>query len=213
MHENPWVSAARTPPPSPVSSVPAKAHALVEIEEALPPSPVADPDFEGAFVPQPATVPPPDTALPFRVVESTDQVWWFGVHGGAGESTLAAISGGQAADHRWPQSAPEDTPATVVLVARTHHAGLLRAQHAATEWASGQVRARLVGMVLVADAPGKLPKPLRDLSQVVAGGVPRVWRLPWISAWRSAAPTPDQLSFPVRRILQSVAKAAASSQS
>ena len=38
--------------------------------------------------------------------------------------------------------------------------------------------------MLMADAPGRLPKPLRDLAQVVGGGVPRVWTVPWIDSLR-----------------------------
>ena len=53
----------------------------------------------------------------------------------------------------------------------------------------------LAGLVLVADAPGKLPKPLAELAQLISGGYPRTWRVPYVEAWRlgeppSAANTP-----------------------
>jgi hypothetical protein len=36
-------------------------------------------------------------------------VWWLGVHGGAGESTLARLfKGTRAAEHRWPVGLPMD---------------------------------------------------------------------------------------------------------
>ena len=43
---------------------------------------------------------------------------------------------------------------------------------------------RLEGLVLVPDLPGRLPKELRLLSQLVSGGVPRTWSVPWVDAWR-----------------------------
>ncbi len=74
----------------------------------------------------------------------------------------------------------------VVLVARTNYAGLTAAQHAAREWASGSLgdAVRLEGLVLVPDQPGRLPKELRQLSQLVSGGVPRTWSTLWVDAWR-----------------------------
>lgn len=113
-------------------------------------------------------------------------LWWLGAHGGAGESCLArVVPEWAAAEHAWPQVAPEHGPAPVVLVARSHAYGLQAAQAAATQWAAGLVPGvEVLGLVVVADAPGKLPRPLRDLQQVVAGGVPRTWSLPWIETWR-----------------------------
>jgi uncharacterized protein DUF6668 len=114
------------------------------------------------------------------------RLWWLGVHGGAGETTLAQLlEGSWEAGHAWPQSDPEETDLPdVILVARTNARGLRAAQLAAIEWASGSVAVRLRGLVLIADAPGRLPPPLKDFARVVAGGVPRVWRLPWVESWR-----------------------------
>lgn len=69
----------------------------------------------------------------------------------------------------------------------------MAAQHAATEWASGSLGegVHLEGLVLVPDAPGRLPKELRHLAQVVGGGVPRVWMLPWVESWRYGPHHPD----------------------
>src|SRR5699024_2860159 len=71
---------------------------------------------------------------------------------------------------------------------RMHAHGLLATQTAATKWASGAVDVDLLGLVLVADAPGRLSRPLRDLARLVSGGLPRVWNLPWIDAWRLGEP-------------------------
>lgn len=135
----------------------------------------------------------PDRAdqLPTTYPDRVSELWWVGGHGGAGESTLAALVPSWApAGHAWPQSTPRQPPVRTVLVARSSASGLLAAQHAATHWASGSLgnRLELLGLVVIADAPGRLPRPLRDLAMVVGGGVPRVWNLPWIESWRLGEP-------------------------
>jgi hypothetical protein len=84
----------------------------------------------------------------------------------------------------------------VLLVARSHASGLSAAQAAARQWAAGVLpNVRLLGLVVVADAPGKLPKPLKDLLRLISGGVPRTWELPWVEALRLGDP-PDQVKLP-----------------
>ena len=39
-------------------------------------------------------------------------------------------------------------------------------------------------LVLIPDMPGRMPKELRHLAQVVSGGLPHTWSLPWVDAWR-----------------------------
>ncbi len=138
--------------------------------------------------PQPG-VPAPDSAdrLPRRTIGWPAALWWVGAHGGSGESTLAQLfEGSRPAGHAWPVS--EAAPASVIVVARTSHAGLRSAQLALTEWASRTVPVNLLGLVTVADAPGRLPKPLRDFSQIVAGGAPHSWHIPWVESWRLGQP-------------------------
>lgn len=134
--------------------------------------------------------PPPDARLPQRTVpRGTVTAWWMGAHGGAGETTLEQLlEGSRAARHAWPVARTSAELPPVVLVARTSAHGLQAAKLAATEWAAGAVLVELLGLVLIADAPGRLPRPLKDLAQVVAGGVPRVWRIPWVEAWRLGEP-------------------------
>jgi hypothetical protein len=118
------------------------------------------------------------------------RLWWVGAHGGAGESTLEQLlDGSRASGHAWPcgELGTGLTP-SVLIVARTNERGLRAAQRLAMEWASGSVPVAVHGLVLLADAPGKLPKPLKDFAQVVSGAVPRVWRLPWVEAWRLGEP-------------------------
>jgi hypothetical protein len=131
----------------------------------------------------------PDRAdrLPQRQTHNGATAWWLGVTGGSGESTLAALArGSRAADHAWPIPENRGSLSRVVLVARTNFGGLTAAQRAATEWASGILgdAVRVDGLVLIPDMPGRMPKELRHLAQVVAGGVPHVWTLPWVDAWR-----------------------------
>ncbi len=145
------------------------------------------------LAPQPRTVTPrgPER-FPVRALEERDLgagVWWVGAHGGAGETTLEhLLEGSRAAGHAWPLSPPSAAPARVVLLARTNAHGLRAAQLAVTEWAAGIVPVQLDGLVLIADAPGRLPKALRDFAQLVAGGAPAVWRVPWVEAWRTGEP-------------------------
>ncbi|QGG39911.1 DUF6668 family protein [Aeromicrobium yanjiei] len=110
------------------------------------------------------------------------RVWVVGTHGGSGETTLAKLLGGTATDHRWPSISPQPP---VVLVARTHAAGLAAAQLAMRAWAAAETpHVRLIGLVLIADAPGKLPKPLADRAEILRGGVPHMWQIPWVDAYR-----------------------------
>ena len=123
-------------------------------------------------------------------------VWWVGVHGGAGESTLEEIFGGsRAAGHRWPVAPPGTPPVVVVLVARTDARGLRAAQSAMRDWQTRGLKLRLLGLVLMADAPTRLPRALRDLARVVSGGVPRVWSFPWVESWR-AGEVPSRANSP-----------------
>lgn len=159
------------------------------------------------------SVPQPDHVdrLPRRSVpDDSADYWWLGVHGGAGESSLARLDKStRAAEHHWPQAA---AGAVVVLVARSNIHGLRAAQHAATEWASGSLPGiQLAGLVVVADAPGRLPKEIRDFARVVGGGVPHLWHVPWIEGWRLGHEVPhDLLSKDLRTVLEQVRIAASS---
>lgn len=154
-------------------------------------------------------VPAPARRLPQRAVKwSTPKVWIVGAHGGSGESTLSALlQDSRPADHHWPVHPQEPQP--VILVARSHASGLEAVRNAATEWASGVAPVRLIGLVIVADAPGKLPRSLRDLLTHVSGGIPQTWFLPWVEAWRLGEPpapgnTPRRIETMLKEIHQRV---------
>lgn len=170
---NPWLSRPTTPPPT---------TAVATDVSVAPPT--------GPTRPQ-RGVPVPDRVdqLPTFDQSKIAELWWVGVHGGAGESSLAAlVPEWEEASHAWPRTA-EPIPVRVVLVARSNARGLRAAQTAIMQWAGGLVPwVHVVGLVIVADAPGRIPRPLRDLAQVVSGGVPRTWNVPWVDSWRLGEP-------------------------
>ncbi|MFC4883583.1 DUF6668 family protein [Streptomyces beijiangensis] len=130
--------------------------------------------------------------------------WWLGAHGGAGVSTLQQAAGGQDASRVWPIPSQGGALQVVVVCRSTAH-GLTMAQTAARQWASGALPwIDLLGLVVVADAPGSLPRPLRDLRHLVEGGYPRSWTVPWVDAWRLGEPStthqPRQLASMTREL-------------
>jgi len=176
---NPWILAA--PDQNEITPLP-----------ALPPQHLP-------AIPAGISAPAASQLLPTRHRHHPARVWWVGAHGGAGESTFAALHAHDApADHAWPITAAAEPP-TVVVIARTHHDGLIAAQRAARHWASGALPSvNLLGVVLAADAPGRLPKPLRTLAAIVSGGYPRAWEIPWVPSWRFGATVPtDRMPSPL----------------
>jgi hypothetical protein len=180
--ENPWLPGATLPQP---------ANPITERVAST-----------GATTPQPA-VTPPDAGDQLRTFNtpSTTKVWVVGTHGGAAESTVAVLVGGTATTHRWPDS--PIAPA-VLLTARSYARGLGAAQMAMRAWAAGQTpHIRLLGLVIVADAPGRLPKPLSNLSEVLRGGVPHLWQIPWVDQYRLGVDPADP-PRQVRKVLTEI---------
>lgn len=114
-------------------------------------------------------------------------------HGGAGVSCLLRAgldaAGARDAERRWPVAGP------VLLVARTSTHGLERARDLArqhTANSSGlaetcRADVQLAGLVLVADAPGRLPTRIAGLANLVSGAFSRCWQVPWLPQWRLAS--------------------------
>ncbi|MGW6903837.1 DUF6668 family protein [Streptomyces sp. NPDC054940] len=119
--------------------------------------------------------PSPDAGTPRRFS-------WVGTHGGAGVTTLARVYGGHDCGRDWP--GPADPP-SVLLVARTHATGLASALNALEVFRRGEAPhgLDLDAVVLVADAPGRLPRPLADRVRVIESVID-VYRVPWVPAWR-----------------------------
>lgn len=163
------------------------------VETAQPEAAAVDPVdvLVGTPAPQPGVEAPRDGRLGrFAAVDSGP--WWLGVHGGAGESTMADLLGGHTCDHRWPDTGDSEARAAVFLVARQSAHGLEAAKRAARDWAAGShPTIDLLGLVVVAGAPGKPAKTLRSQTRVVGGGVPRTWVVPWIESLHTEGRTDD----------------------
>lgn len=128
----------------------------------------------------------PDAAdrMARRTMTGSAALWIIGAHGGAGESRIADLLGARATDHCWPVLQDGSEP-RVLLVCRADMRGLTAARSALTQWVSGATpKVDLLGLAVLADAPGKTPKALRDFTSIVGGGAPRLWILPWVEAWR-----------------------------
>ena len=121
---------------------------------------------------------------------------WQGAHGGAGVTTLARALGGLEATRQSAGSLPR------IVVARTHATGLEAAQRLAAELDAAEVAgaAPVLGLVLVPDAPGRLPPALQDLAHVVVGGYPRWWALRWSAELRFGGYRKGALPRRVRRL-------------
>ncbi len=102
-------------------------------------------------------------------------------HHGAGTTSLATATGFR--DNEEAAAAAEHAHALRLLVSRTHHAGLEAARRALAK-----TRGHYARLVLVPDAPGRLPKPLADQVSIIAGPIPTT-QMPWIEAWRWAPGT------------------------
>ncbi|MEV6545310.1 DUF6668 family protein [Streptomyces sp. NPDC051665] len=107
---------------------------------------------------------------------------WVATHGGTGVTTLASVYGGQDCGRDWP--GPEDPP-SILLVARTHAAGLAAVSRALEVFRRGEAPAGLDldAVVLVADAPGRLPRQLAQHIKSIESVID-VYRVPWVPSWR-----------------------------
>ena len=150
----------------------------------------------------------PDAAdrLDRRTVTGSASVWITGVHGGSGESRIAdIIDGARVGDHCWPVLPDGSTP-RVLLVCRTDMRGLTAARSALIQWASGAAPSvDLLGLAVLADAPGKTPKELRGFASIVGGGAPRLWILPWVESWRLGHSTVAPTSRDYQRFITDLA--------
>lgn len=162
--------------------------------QAVPSTPGPSTSVPSFAPPSPGVVAPiaVDGRLPRRVRRSAPALWVLGAHGGAAETTIAAtLRDASACEHAWPSGPGVQAP--VLLTARTTMAGLRAVQRALADWASGQTGVRLAGVVLVADAPGHLPRHMSVVVATLESTAPKLWRLPWSAAWR-ASEAPDTTS-------------------
>ena len=116
-------------------------------------------------------------------VDGAPLLWMVG---GAGASTWAHILEVGDAGTAWPRHVNPSRSLSIVVCCRSTAAGLRAAQDVAIEWATGALPGQLVGLVVGADAPGRLPRELREQLQITSGAFPRYTFVPWQAQWRFA---------------------------
>lgn len=181
---NPFIVAPGNTPPS-----------LPEDDDPLDPEAL----YYGPASPDQVTVAsPPDTApWPQTTVTDFRPVTVFGLHGGAGTTTVASLFGEDALDAGtgWPVAGGWTRPLPtlhVLAVTRTHYAGLAAAEAFTNQWAAGQLRgSTLLGLVLVDDGP-TLTDGQKKAVKRLARKVPRGAHLPWTETWRHGPPDPER---------------------
>ncbi len=119
---------------------------------------------------------------------SREDVGWVKAHGGSGATALVEALGGVDVGARWPEPARGE-PYRIVLVGRTSASGLRSVSQALGLLKDGKAPQglELLAVVLVADAPGRLPLSLLRRIRILRS-VARVHRVPWIPAWRTDSP-------------------------
>lgn len=188
---NPWVTDPEPDTaPAPVLTVPAE-------EDTTPTGPTG-------YIPG---VRPPalDDQLDGYAVEHSltgGTYWWMGAHGGAGETTLAAMDpNGWEAGHAWPL---HPAGSHVVVVARETATGLQAATNARKSIAAGAVPGvTLLGLVTIAAAPGKTPPTITQRLRLLEKAYPRTRRIPWRPELITA---PDPQEVPPDRTTSAVLK-------
>lgn len=149
--------------------------------------------------------------LPLGANNSTASLRVVTVHGGAGGSTLTELLGDALADDTgasWPTPhpwVPESAEGRVLLVARTHRAGLLALREALTAWHAGAYRSglSLMGVCLIDDAPRLSKSQIAEIKSLTAMS-PRGWHVPWQESLRTVAPLEASLSARVKWTLSRV---------
>lgn len=138
-------------------------------------------------------------------VDGAPLLWTVGAHGGAGTSTWAHILGVGDAGASWPQHVNPTRALSVVVCCRSTVAGLRAAQDVAIEWAAGALPGQLVGLVVGADTPGRLPRELRDQLQITSGAFPHCIFVPWQAQWRFARETENDVNTNLSRRINIIA--------
>lgn len=174
--------------------------------------PAPDGEFPGAeygagagpeiWIRGPVSGPEPGPEPVARTSASARRFAWVATHGGAGATTLSAVFGGHDTGRAWPRP-DQGEPASVLLVGRTHATGLEAVTHTLDIFRRGDAPPGLDldAVVLVADAPGRLPRPLAQHVKAIEAAID-VYRVPWMPSWRLndlTAPLPRE-SAPLARL-------------
>jgi hypothetical protein len=109
----------------------------------------------------------------------------------------SVLPGTCCAGKAWPT--PQTGSETVVLVCRGNHRGLRSAQEYARAYRDSGLaeRLQLIGVIVSADAPGRIPPPLRRLERLLSGAVPILGHAPWEPTWRIGPPSPTAAVDPL----------------
>jgi hypothetical protein len=151
------------------------------VGDAAAPSLFPMPPFPTAVFDTPLFPPPPTPEL----VQGRRPKWaWRGAHTGSGVTTLARELGGADLGLTSTTSMP------TLVVCRCSADGLIAAQRLAASELTGTPTWTCLGLVVVADGPGPLTKPLEELAALIAGGYPNHWPIPWVESWRTHSTTP-----------------------
>ena len=169
---------------------------------------------------------PPTRGLPIRpapiAANGVRPTWFFvAAHGGSGASLLAKFSWqpyeaaikaaretgerpttlpgfGLTAGRAWPNPAQEPTGISIV-VCQTTMRGLAWARDLAAQYLSGRTppRTHLLGVVTVADQPGRLPQPISAAKNLLAGAYPHTWHVPYVPEYRLLTGLPKEECPPI----------------
>jgi len=120
-------------------------------------------------------------------------------HGGSGASTLAGLCPGLVEVPGWP----EDGSVPVVVVCRSNAAGLVAAGRLLHDHRDMPA----LGVVVVADASGRLPRLLARRVRLLDGVAGTVWRMPWVEEWRRRGPSSGLPPPGVVRVLEQLTAA------
>lgn len=114
--------------------------------------------------------------------ECAPALWIISAHGGAGATTLGHVIAPAAdAGQQWPVK--EENP-FVLIACRSTASGLDAAHSAVLQHCTGSVApCELLGVVVTADAPGKMPKSLAQRVEVLED-LSKVWLLPYVDEFR-----------------------------
>ncbi|TWP44516.1 hypothetical protein FKR81_41055 [Lentzea tibetensis] len=118
-----------------------------------------------------------------------------GAHGGAGATTLAKALSATELGREVPISGE------VLVVGRTNAGGLQSVSRMLNSIVTDpRQQARVVAVALVADAPGRLPRPLSHRVRVISSAA-RIYRIPWVPEWRLGA-EPAELPKEIRKLAE-----------
>ncbi len=176
---------------------------------------------------------PPTRGLPMRptaiAANGVRPAWYFiAAHGGSGAGLLATFSWqpyeaamkaareageqpgelppfGLAAGRAWPNPALEPTGRSIV-VCQTTMRGLAWARDLAAQYLSGGAPkgTHLLGVVTVADQPGRLPQPIAAAKNLLAGAYPDAWHVPYVPEYRLLTGLTKEECPPIHRGVEDV---------